>query len=102
VFQNLISNAIKFGAPEGPRVHVSAERADGGWRFSVRDNGIGIEPRHAERIFRIFQRLHTRDEYPGAGIGLALCKAIVERHGGEIRVEPAPERGSVFAFTVPD
>jgi two-component system, chemotaxis family, sensor kinase Cph1 len=102
VFQNLISNAVKFGGLEGPRVHVSAERMDGGWRFWVRDNGIGIEPRHAERIFRIFQRLHTRDEYAGAGIGLALCKSIVERHGGTILVEPATGGGSAFAFTIPD
>jgi PAS domain S-box-containing protein len=102
VFQNLISNAIKFGAAEGSRVHVSAERQDGGWRFWVRDNGIGIEARHAERVFGIFQRLHTREEHPGTGIGLALCKAIVERHGGEILVQPEPGGGSAFSFTVPD
>jgi PAS domain S-box-containing protein len=102
VFQNLISNAIKFGDPAGPRVHVSAEREDGGCRFWVRDNGIGIAPRHAERVFRIFQRLHTREEHPGAGIGLALSKAIVERHGGEMLVQPEPGGGSAFSFTVPD
>jgi PAS domain S-box-containing protein len=102
VLQNLVSNAIKFASPDGPRVHVSAERHDGGWRFWVRDNGIGIEPRHAQRVFGIFQRLHTREEHPGAGIGLALCKAIVERHGGEILVQPEPGGGSAFAFTIPD
>ena len=103
VFQNLIANAIKFGRPgETPRVRVSASRADQGWTIAVRDNGIGIEPKYFERIFQMFQRLHTRQEYAGTGIGLALCKKIVERHGGRIRVESTPGQGTTFAFTLPD
>lgn len=101
VFQNLIGNAIKFHGDEPPHVHVSAEPQDSGWRFSIRDNGMGIEPQFAERIFEIFKRLHGRDRYPGSGIGLAICKRVVERHGGHIWVEPGGERGSVFYFTIP-
>jgi PAS domain S-box-containing protein len=101
LLQNLLSNAIKFVAEGPPRVEVSASRVDGMWDLAVRDNGIGIEPRHAERIFEMFQRLHPRDDYEGTGIGLAICKKIAERHGGDIRVEAAPGGGSVFHVTLP-
>ena len=101
VFQNLIGNAIKFRGDEAPRVHVGAERSDGVWMISVSDNGIGMDPQYAERIFGVFQRLHTRRDYPGTGIGLALCKKIVERHGGKIWVESKKSGGSTFYFTMP-
>jgi PAS domain S-box-containing protein len=103
VFQNLIGNALKFTRPGYPPVvNVSAARIEGAWEFSVADNGIGIEPRFFDRIFQMFQRLHTRQEYPGTGIGLALCKKIVERHSGRIRVESTPGEGARFSFTIPD
>ena len=102
LLQNLISNAIKFHGMEVPRIHISAVREDNEWVFSVRDNGIGIDPKEAERIFVVFQRLHTREEYSGTGIGLAICKRIIERHGGRIWVESEPEKGSAFYFTIPD
>jgi signal transduction histidine kinase len=101
LFQNLIGNGIKFKGAEPPRVHISAGRNGKEWTFSVRDNGIGFEPQYAERIFAVFQRLHSRDEYRGNGIGLSICRKIVERHQGRIWAESIPGSGATFYFTMP-
>ena len=102
LLQNLVGNAIKFHGDQPPQIHMSADRSDRQWVFSVQDNGIGIEPQYRERIFLIFQRLHTRTEYPGTGIGLAICKRIVDRHGGRIWLESEAGNGSTFYFTLPE
>lgn len=102
LFQNLISNGIKFRKPSTPpHIHISAERVKDRWRFAVQDNGIGIDSKYKERVFVIFQRLHTRREYPGTGIGLAMCKRIVHRHGGRIWFESSPGKGATFYFSLP-
>jgi light-regulated signal transduction histidine kinase (bacteriophytochrome) len=103
LFQNLLGNAVKFRKPDQPcRIHVGAERRAEGWAVFVRDNGIGIAPEQHGRIFEIFQRLHGQGKYSGTGIGLAICKRIVERHGGRIWVESRPDEGATFCFTIPD
>jgi PAS domain S-box-containing protein len=101
LFQNLISNGIKFRRPETPHIRIRVRATKSAWHFSIRDNGIGIEPEHLESIFVLFKRLHTREEYPGTGLGLAICKKIVERHGGRIWAESIPGRGTSFHFTMP-
>ena len=102
VWQNLVGNAIKFRGELPLEIHIGVERDAGGWRFAVRDNGIGIDPQYFERVFLVFQRLHTRSKYAGTGIGLALCKKIIERHGGKIWIESQPGQGSTFYFTLPE
>jgi PAS domain S-box-containing protein len=101
LFQNLIANAVKFHGERQPHVSITATASDRVWTFAVRDNGIGIEPQYLERIFVLFQRLHTRADYPGTGIGLAICKKIVQRHGGRIWLESQPGQGTTFFFTLP-
>jgi len=102
VFQNLLSNAIKFRRPgEKPRIHVGAERQEEEWRVWVRDDGIGFDPKYADRIFQAFQRLHPAGKYPGTGVGLAICKRIVEAHGGRVWAESQPGAGATFYFTLP-
>lgn len=102
VFQNLLANALKFRSQDPPKIEIGAERRGGEWLFWVRDNGIGIEKEYHARIFRLFERLHGLKDYSGSGIGLALCRRIVERHGGRIWVESHPGSGSAFFFTLPD
>lgn len=102
LFQNLLANAIKFCKDKRPEIHISANKQDGKWRICVRDNGIGFEKAHAQKIFEPFKRLHTRDEYPGTGIGLAVCAKIVERHAGTIWAESEPGKGATFCFTITD
>jgi signal transduction histidine kinase len=101
LFRNLIGNSIKFRGEQPPVVTVAAESLDDGCVVSVSDNGIGVDPAKAERIFEVFQRLHSQERYAGTGMGLAICKRIVERHGGRIWVDPAPGGGSVFKFALP-
>jgi signal transduction histidine kinase len=100
VFQNLITNAIKFRGKE-PKIDISAQKGEKEWIFAVKDNGIGISPEHQKQIFEVFKRLHTRDEYPGTGIGLSIAQKIMERHGGRIWVESESGIGSTFYFTLP-
>jgi two-component system, sensor histidine kinase len=100
LFQNLVGNALKFRGKAAPEIRINATRETTRWLFEVCDNGIGIEPRHAEKVFVLFQRLHTRERFPGSGLGLAICRKIVERHGGRIWLEPA-EKGACFRFTLP-
>ncbi|HTA16693.1 MAG TPA: ATP-binding protein, partial [bacterium] len=102
VFQNLIGNALKFQKGDAPVVEVSARQEPERWVFGVRDEGIGIAPEHVDKVFELFGRLHARDDYPGNGLGLSLCKKVVERHGGSIWLDPTPAKGSTFYFSIPN
>lgn len=102
LYQNLVGNAMKFSGEHPPQVELGAERGNGEWRLYVRDHGIGIAPEHRQNVFVIFRRLHSREEYPGSGIGLAVCKRIVERHRGRIWVDTTVGGGCTFWFTLPD
>ncbi len=102
LFQNLIGNAIKYRSPDRlPQIHISARSENGSWLFDVQDNGIGFEQQYENKMFLIFQRLHSRGKYPGTGIGLAICKRIVDRHGGRIWAVGEPDKGAKFSFTIP-
>ena len=101
VFQNLITNAIKFRGEKPPEINISAQKGEREWTFAVKDNGIGIESNHQKQIFEVFKRLHTREEYPGTGIGLSIVQKIIKHHGGRIWVESEPGKGSTFYFTIP-
>jgi PAS domain S-box-containing protein len=102
VWHHLLDNALKFRQESTPRIHVSAQKRENGWCFRMRDNGIGIDPRFRDKVFVLFQRLHGREEYPGTGIGLALCKKVITRHGGRIWFEPGPGEGTDFCFVLPE
>ena len=101
LFQNLIGNAIKYRSSEPPKIHISATNEDDNWLFSIKDNGLGIDPKYSDKVFKIFRRLHTNSEYEGTGVGLAITKRIIERHNGQIWVESEPGNGSTFYFTIP-
>jgi light-regulated signal transduction histidine kinase (bacteriophytochrome) len=101
LFQNLIGNAVKFHGQDAPVVHIDVRDEGGRWLFTCADNGIGVEPEYADRIFVIFQRLHTKEAYPGTGIGLAMCRKIVEYHGGRMWLDPDHHPGAQFCFTLP-
>ncbi len=97
----MIGNAIKFKSTNRPKINISVKEEDNQWLFAVQDNGIGIDPKHSDRIFEVFKRLHKKRDYPGTGIGLAICKKIIERHGGQIWVKSELGKGSIFYFTIP-
>ena len=101
LFQNLTGNALKYRSGENPKINISCKQENGCWKFAFRDNGIGIDPQFSEKIFVIFQRLHNKSQFSGTGIGLAICKKIVEQHGGKIWIEPNGNQGTVFCFTIP-
>jgi light-regulated signal transduction histidine kinase (bacteriophytochrome) len=100
LFQNLIGNALKYRGEEAPRIHISAVRRGASWRFSIQDNGIGIDAQYREKIFGVFKRLHNDRKYSGTGIGLAICQRVVDRYGGRIWVESNAGKGSTFCFTL--
>ncbi len=102
VFQNLLTNAIKFRGENEPVIEINAKREGDEWIFAFKDNGIGIDPEHKEQIFEVFRRLHTREDYPGTGIGLSICQKIIKRHGGRLWVESELDKGSTFYFTLPE